>query len=148
MAVIYLIQSGEDGPVKIGITNADPMRRVAQLQTGNPIPLRLRASISGDASVERHLHSRFGQFRLNGEWFEPDPSIFVAFKAAEHWPSQPVTLPPVTEGGIKFLWESLQCVTVREVYPDGSKHREIDWDEMHAYCERAAAAYDEWAAEQ
>jgi hypothetical protein len=147
-AVIYLIQSGEDGPVKIGITSSDPRKRVAQLQTGNPTPLRLRATISGDASIERHLHSKFGQLRLNGEWFEPDAAIFAAFAAAQNWPHDPVTLPPVTPGGIKFLRDCLDDLTIRPVYPDGRVHRQIDWDDLDAQCVAAAASYDTWAKEQ
>jgi hypothetical protein len=60
---IYFIQSGEDGPIKIGFSN-QPDRRLPELQTGNP-----RALIPGDTSVERQLHTRFEPARIRGEWF-------------------------------------------------------------------------------
>lgn len=148
MPTVYLIQSGEVGPVKIGLTSGDPRKRIAQLQTGNPIPLRLRATMAGDVTVERHLHSKLGRFHISGEWFEPDAAIFEAFEAAKQWPNEPATLPPVTASGIKFLRDTLAICTVRETYPDGSRHKHIDWDELHGECERAAAAYDAWAAAQ
>lgn len=148
MANIYLVQSGENGPVKIGVTACEPSKRVAQLQTGNPVPLRLRVVISGDVTVERHLHSKFGHYRLNGEWFEPCAEIFAAFEAARNWPDHPVTLPPITPGGIQFLLGTLRDVTLRPVYPDGRRHSQIDWDDLHEQCEAAAASYDAWAATQ
>jgi T5orf172 domain len=55
---IYFIQSGEDGPIKIGFSNR-PDRRLPELQTGNPRELILRHVIPGDTSVERQLHTRF-----------------------------------------------------------------------------------------
>jgi hypothetical protein len=133
---IYLIQSGGTGPVKIGLTT-NPAKRVAQLQTGNPMPLKLVAQIAGDRSVEGHLHRAFGRFHLTGEWFNPAPEIFAAFEAAREWPSAPVTLPPVTNSGIEFLRGFLQTEKPSELYPDGSRHRETDWDEIAELVERS-----------
>jgi hypothetical protein len=65
---IYFIQSGEDGPIKIGFSNR-PDRRLPELQTGNPRELILRHVIPGDTSVERQLHARFEPARIRGEWF-------------------------------------------------------------------------------
>jgi hypothetical protein len=65
---IYFIQSGEDGPIKIGYSGR-PDRRLPQLQTGNPRELILRHVIPGDTSVERQLHTRFEPARIRGEWF-------------------------------------------------------------------------------
>lgn len=65
---IYFIQSGEDGPIKIGYS-VDPDRRLPQLQTGNPRGLILRHIIPGDRSVEHQLHTRFEPARIRGEWF-------------------------------------------------------------------------------
>jgi hypothetical protein len=65
---IYFIQSGEHGPIKIGLSNG-PNRRLPQLQTGNPDELLLRHVIPGDLGVERKLHQRFEPARIRGEWF-------------------------------------------------------------------------------
>lgn len=73
MQYIYLIQSGEY--YKIGIAN-DPKSRLAQLQTGNPIKLQLVFCYGfEDASaVERVLHQKYTDLRINGEWFGFDHS--------------------------------------------------------------------------
>lgn len=65
---VYFIQSGADGPIKIGLTNK-PTRRVPELQTGNPRELLLRHVIPGDMAVEKQLHVRFEPARIRGEWF-------------------------------------------------------------------------------
>jgi hypothetical protein len=65
---IYFIQSGEDGPIKIGLSH-DPTKRLPQLQTGNHVDLRLRHVIPGDLGVEQTLHERFEPARIRGEWF-------------------------------------------------------------------------------
>jgi hypothetical protein len=65
---VYFIQSGPDGPVKIGLSN-NPGRRLPQLQTGNPDELQLRHVLPGGHSVEERLHRRFEPARIRGEWF-------------------------------------------------------------------------------
>ena len=76
---IYFIQSGEDGPIKIGFSGS-PDRRVPQLQTGNPRELLLRHVIPGDTAIERQLHSRFEPARIRGEWFGREYlPVIVAF---------------------------------------------------------------------
>ena len=65
---VYLVRGAE--AVKIGLTiDADPLNRLAALQTGSPVPLQLIGLIQGNETHERELHSRFAQFRLHGEWF-------------------------------------------------------------------------------
>lgn len=141
MGAVYLIQAGEEGPVKIGFTAVDPQRRLAQLQTASPYRLSLRFTIHGDVTSEKHLQTRFADYRLEGEWFEPRQDIFAAFEAAVEWPETPRSLPPTTPDGIDLL---RHCVLtdIRPRYPDGSKHIEIDWDliaaDIAAYLEEAA----------
>jgi len=71
---VYLIQAGDDGPIKIG-TSRDPRKRFVELQTASPYPLRVRAIGAGGRKTERHLHERFAGSRLHGEWFEPVQGI-------------------------------------------------------------------------
>jgi hypothetical protein len=65
---IYFIQSGEEGPIKIGFSNR-PARRAPELQTGNPRELLLRHVVPGDRAMEDQLHRRFEPARIRGEWF-------------------------------------------------------------------------------
>lgn len=74
--MIYFIQEGSDGPVKIGLSN-DPGRRLQQLKTGSSKPLRLLAVIEGNANKERELHTAFREFSINSEWFKPVTDIFL-----------------------------------------------------------------------
>jgi len=67
--MIYFIQQGEHGPVKIGSTT-NVLNRLMVLQIGNPDKLYLRASIKGCVATERELHKRFARLRLSGEWFK------------------------------------------------------------------------------
>jgi hypothetical protein len=72
MNVVYLLQSGEDGPVTLGVCSDRALRRrIAALQAGNPELLRLRALLDGDERLERALHGRFGAQRIRGDWYAP-----------------------------------------------------------------------------
>lgn len=65
---VYFVQEEDGGPFKIGWA-ADPKRRLAGMQTGNPRKLCIRAMVSGRRSLERTMHDRFAGHRLAGEWF-------------------------------------------------------------------------------
>lgn len=72
--VVYFIQLGEGGPIKIGFTtNLD--KRIKALQTASPDNLILLAAVEGSERTERGLHARFGEHRQRGEWFAPAPEI-------------------------------------------------------------------------
>ncbi|RSU57578.1 hypothetical protein DAH51_09925 [Sphingobium yanoikuyae] len=64
---VYFI-GGDRGLVKIGIAK-DVRRRLHSLQIGNPAPLRLLASVAGNAALEAHYHRTFADTRVRGEWF-------------------------------------------------------------------------------
>lgn len=65
---IYVLQVGDDGPIKIGIT-IDVRKRLAAIRGAVPAKVMLRAVMVGDKDVERDLLKRFKRLRLNGEWF-------------------------------------------------------------------------------
>ena len=64
--MIYFIQMGDDGPIKIGRADSAP-RRIAGLQVGNPVELKL----VGVLPEELELHCEFADLALRGEWFSP-----------------------------------------------------------------------------
>jgi uncharacterized protein YozE (UPF0346 family) len=78
--VVYFVQVGTSGSIKIGYTAGPTEKRLAQLQTANPQPLRLLAEFDGDRDIEAGLHRRFSAHRASGEWFDPHPEIidFIA----------------------------------------------------------------------
>lgn len=69
--VVYFVQSGSRGPIKIGIAT-DVKKRLSSMQTGNPVPMTLMASVPGSIEIERGLHQRFNVGRIANEWFERD----------------------------------------------------------------------------
>jgi hypothetical protein len=68
---IYLIRAGREY-VKIGKTTGDPESRLASLQVGCPMELRLvyTYQVNGDLDDhERFLHKLFEAENVRGEWF-------------------------------------------------------------------------------
>lgn len=73
-SVVYFIQRGEDGPIKIGWTNNIDARQ-DELQIACAEPLFLRASLLGDSDLEKKVHRFFADHRIRGEWFEAEPVL-------------------------------------------------------------------------
>lgn len=80
---VYLVGTQQARPVKIGVAG-DVEARVAELQTGSPLPLYLIWKTRGGGSLERDLHERFSPYRIHGEWFDfgdENPAAVVASAA-------------------------------------------------------------------
>lgn len=76
--LVYFIQQGVDGPIKIGFTQQVITRRFAQIRPSSPYPLRLLLSVAGTLQDEQGEHDRHHQHRLNGsEWFSPAPDLLA-----------------------------------------------------------------------
>jgi hypothetical protein len=74
--VIYgIVEDGDWRFVKIGVTGKGAvdrglaMRRLQELQTGNPRALVLAALVDGGPDDERKLHVDLAVHRVRGEWF-------------------------------------------------------------------------------
>lgn len=76
---IYFIQGISGGPIKIGYTT-DLENRLKTLQTGYPDRLEYLLAFPGSPEHEKALHKQFAQYRLNGEWFNPDPKVLERIK--------------------------------------------------------------------
>lgn len=74
--MIYFIQVGDDGPVKIGLAD-DPYRRLVALQCASPFELRLLGGFEGGRGEELKLHKMFAHARIRGEWFEPTEELLA-----------------------------------------------------------------------
>lgn len=83
--MIYFIQDGRDGTIKIG-TSRNPWERLAALTVASPGKMTILAVMDGDRLVERALHKQFAPLRVSGEWFrdEPDLLSFIDKAKAEH----------------------------------------------------------------
>lgn len=74
LTFVYFIQSGENGPIKIGVAR-NIEKRIEDLQIGNPCELHLLCTMPCDSKNhaffrERQLHKIFSKQRIRGEWFE------------------------------------------------------------------------------
>lgn len=79
---VYIIQDGDDGPVKIGEA-FDPRSRLGELQCGNHRPLNLRAVVLATVSTEKELHALWSRSRMRGEWFGGGDEVIIIAKALE-----------------------------------------------------------------
>lgn len=70
MKSLYVIGPA-DGPFKVGVA-ADVSQRLAALQTGSPLPLRVwgQRPAPGGYEEERSVHSALTPHRRKGEWFD------------------------------------------------------------------------------
>jgi len=73
--MIYFIQQGTKGPIKIGYTSGGIKKRMESLQTASPDKLRLLTTSEGTERDETILHRRFRADKLHGEWFYPSNSL-------------------------------------------------------------------------
>lgn len=78
--MIYFMQAGDEGPIKIGKAK-DVKKRLAGVQTGNPFKINLLLEINAgdawmDGFIEDLLHKKWRDFRLEGEWFAPTTGLY------------------------------------------------------------------------
>lgn len=76
--MIYFIQAKQF--VKIGYSN-DPENCLKDLQTANPVRLKLLATMPGSYQTEAELHKIFEKHRANLEWFRYDGHLKNCIRA-------------------------------------------------------------------
>lgn len=67
----YVVQAGDDGPIKVG-SAAEPEKRMKALQHTCPYPLRIVRTYPGGYKTERELHAKLAHLTVLGEWFRPE----------------------------------------------------------------------------
>lgn len=82
--VVYFIQAGEGGFIKVG-WSANVKMRMAGLQTGRPEELHLLLAFTGTRVEEGRLHARLAPYRVRGEWFKPDPAVLKSIEVLRSW---------------------------------------------------------------
>ncbi len=75
--MIYFIQQGKTGAIKIGYTKNSITKRIVALQSASPHKLNLLCILEGTEKQERALHNLFSPYKLQGEWFESHPTIMM-----------------------------------------------------------------------
>ena len=76
--MIYFVQAGENGPIKIGFSD-EVHECIELLQVGCPYKLNLLWVYNGRQYDEVGLHELFFHEHIRGEWFRPGKSI-LGFK--------------------------------------------------------------------
>jgi hypothetical protein len=100
--IVYLIGDG-DGRYKIGHTRQAAKTRLKQLQTGSATKLELVAEclVKNPTKVESILHRRYGEYRLEGEWFALPAEDVESFVAVSTKCDEMVSV--LIEGGNPFI---------------------------------------------
>jgi hypothetical protein len=69
---IYVI-GGDEPPFKVGISK-DPTKRLKNLQTGHPYPIRIHSltetCVTKTKLLETVIHRNLKHLRTSGEWFD------------------------------------------------------------------------------
>src|SRR5262249_6006144 len=78
-------------------TAGRPYERMAKLQTGTPLVLKLLAAVPGGATEEAELHQRFTALRERGEWFLAAPELLAFIEGARWFLRDQQPAPPTEE---------------------------------------------------
>lgn len=68
--MIYFIGSKKENICKIGVSN-NVEKRIKEIQCSCPFPVEVLIAypVSDDYLIEKALHNKYNEHRLNGEWF-------------------------------------------------------------------------------
>lgn len=77
---VYLIVEKGGRYGKIGYS-VNPQKRIAEVQTGNPRPLKLFGTIKGTEETERALHAKYIKDNSIQEWFRLSDELKREFKS-------------------------------------------------------------------
>ena len=72
--MVYFIQAGDNGPIKIG-TSSVPQMHVDRLQQGNHEELRLIAVIPGERSLAEKVRADLKASELGRKWFHATDEV-------------------------------------------------------------------------
>ena len=86
MIMIYFIRR-ESNFVKIGYSK-DVTKRIKELQTASPTPIKVLAVLPGGYKTERELHNLFYKHRKEGEWFKLVREIKYFLRAIRENPKE------------------------------------------------------------
>jgi hypothetical protein len=73
--LIYFIQEGDNGPIKIGKA-VSVERRLDGMQTAHHKELTILQVIPGGTTRESQIKKDLIKFKIRGEWFQPMPEVF------------------------------------------------------------------------
>jgi len=89
--MVYFVQSGNAGPIKIGYASTMALltSRLLGLQSSNPEPIQCLGFMEGARQDEYRTQASFSQYHIHGEWFRANDTLLSYI--TEH--STPYTAP-------------------------------------------------------
>ena len=125
--MVYFIQEGNSGPIKIGQTFGSPLDRLTQLQTGNPRELHLLGVMHGHCGDEEEIHRQFAGVHLRGEWFQPTQELLAFISdnclSRQQFDKAWSNLQAKGYKSNHFLWQAWDCGYIRIC----GEHREYEY---------------------
>lgn len=92
--MVYFIQDGDDGPIKIGFSKT-PQVRIAAIQVNHAREIKILAITDGEREDERKIHQSLANHHIRGEWFLPSDDVLSAAMAAKQVPPRIVAAAPI-----------------------------------------------------
>lgn len=113
---VYFIRA-HTGHIKIG-HSSKVLQRYADLQVSWPVPLELLAVVVGTHRLEKQLHEKFAEHRVQGEWFNPAPELLAVIDQAKCDPyTRPVPPRRVGRPKARIPRVIVQTIVVRDKKP-------------------------------
>jgi len=143
--MIYFIQQGLNGPIKIG-TTGDVSMRLKNLQCANPCSLRLVGVVDGEVGEEEAIHARFKHRRIRGEWFKGSADLC---KYIDELPLHPGTAPVrktmdrKSEGYVELLEENRSLRILNEDLTNQVSASQDEDLQRYKECEEICELQDE-----
>ena len=81
--MIYFIQEGDNGPIKIGKAGSVE-RRQKGLQIAHHKELFILQVIPGGAERENKIKKDLIEYKIRGEWFQPTPEVFEYMRSVKY----------------------------------------------------------------
>jgi len=133
--IVYFVQAGESGPVKIGVTQ-NIEDRVVNLQTGNPEKINVMRALTlrskEDAfNLESKLHNKFKDVRLNGEWFKYSKYLDDFIKNISFKDGEPVFSEPYDM--TDYVWAGEIGPSIEKIAQEASKVLKYGDIELYRY---------------
>jgi T5orf172 domain len=87
--VVYFIHQPHDNLIKIGFTQANPLKRFEEHRRDTPDPIEWLGCFEATAREEIELHGLFDTQRVGKEWFQPSECLLDLIARKCLWTSSP-----------------------------------------------------------
>ncbi len=136
--MIYFVQYENDsGPIKIGLTK-NIQKRLAEIQSTCPAPVKLLKVIEGEWEKELRIHYHFSHLRLQGEWFKSEKELLDFIENPYEVPEVPKTVWPINtkqiEGEVEKTISYFDGETKYHTVDEVAKLLKVDASLIRRYC--------------